>query len=326
MVKHVKLKRSSVNGKAPVPKSDLEYGELALNYNHEAAALFARADDDTLLRFDARPQGGKEGQVLAMHGGSVDITSDAEIPPGMLGAGIEPGGTNPQTKPFELPVDQGARLALIPTLFGSNMTNVVVHDLKTGIYWHGTKSSLRPKMGNPMTDPTDLDNYEGWERVQVKTEERPCWEDLPVASETIRGIVNVEKENPLKVSTTGKLSVEIDEVVRVIKGGAELAINGLGDHWHPRNAVVLIQATKSFTTNNAGIWKGLNNKQINEGDLIVCYTPLGHANAIGYTEYVHFAMGSSSAAMKAVAPLYYDNSTGSISLDISRLPDISTAP
>ena len=169
MVKHVKLKRSSVKGKAPVPKSDLEYGELALNYNHEAAALFARADDDTLLRFDAGP-------------------------------------------------------------------------------------------------PAD-------------------------ASATVKGIV--------ELATAAETTTGTDAVRAVTPAGLKVELNKKAPLASPALTGTPTAPTATAATSTT---------------------------QIATTAFVHSLVGGASAAIKAVAPLYYDSSTGSISLDISRLPDISTAP
>ena len=46
----IKLKNSGVKDKQPNPQTDLQYGEVALNYNNESPALYTRGDDDSLIQ------------------------------------------------------------------------------------------------------------------------------------------------------------------------------------------------------------------------------------------------------------------------------------
>ena len=43
--------RSSVKGRRPQP-ADMDYGDLAVNYNHEDPALIIKGDDNTLIEFN----------------------------------------------------------------------------------------------------------------------------------------------------------------------------------------------------------------------------------------------------------------------------------
>jgi hypothetical protein len=43
----VQLKRSAVKDKQPLP-ADLEYGELAVNYNKDSVRLYTKASDNTV--------------------------------------------------------------------------------------------------------------------------------------------------------------------------------------------------------------------------------------------------------------------------------------
>jgi hypothetical protein len=80
MVKHVKLRRSSVKGKKPNPTADLEHGDLALNFNHESATIFARADDDSLLEWHAGSGVNIKPDWNAAAGNAAEILNKPTIP------------------------------------------------------------------------------------------------------------------------------------------------------------------------------------------------------------------------------------------------------
>ena len=50
MATPIKLKNSSVKDRQPNPTTDLQYGEVALNYNNESPALYTRGSDDSLIQ------------------------------------------------------------------------------------------------------------------------------------------------------------------------------------------------------------------------------------------------------------------------------------
>lgn len=80
MVKHVKLRRSSVKGKKPNPTTDLEHGDLALNFNHESGTIFARADDDSLLEWHAGTGVNTKPDWNATAGSAAEILNKPTIP------------------------------------------------------------------------------------------------------------------------------------------------------------------------------------------------------------------------------------------------------
>ena len=65
----VQLKRSAVTGKIPKP-TDLEYGELAVNYNVADIKLYTKGSDDKIYELGGGPFNLDGGFANSTHGGA----------------------------------------------------------------------------------------------------------------------------------------------------------------------------------------------------------------------------------------------------------------
>jgi hypothetical protein len=79
----IQHKRSAVAGKAPVV-GDLEYGEIAINYNVADLKLYTRASDDTIHEL-----GGKPADASATVKGVVQLADPAAIAAGTSGRVVD---------------------------------------------------------------------------------------------------------------------------------------------------------------------------------------------------------------------------------------------
>jgi hypothetical protein len=69
----VQLKRSAVKDKQPLP-ADLEYGELAVNYNKDSVRLYTKASDNTVAEV-----GGKPADASTTAKGIIQLATAAEV-------------------------------------------------------------------------------------------------------------------------------------------------------------------------------------------------------------------------------------------------------